>query len=81
MQLGELQHQIKRFDRRGATIIGLSVDKPKDSEAMVRRMGLTYPLASDAGQEVIRAFKVQNPDTQELALHAVYIVSTDLKVI
>ena len=48
---------------------------------MVRRMGLTFPLASDADQAIIQAFRVQNPDTNELALHAVYIVNEAREVI
>ncbi len=74
MQLGELQNQIERFERRSATIVGISVDAPTDSLAMIERLGLTFPLGSDPDQEVVRAFGVQNPDTRELALHAVYIV-------
>ena len=80
MQLGELQHQLERFNRRGVTILALSVDEPEASEAMVERMGLSFVLASDANQEVIRAFRVQNPDTRELAIHAVYIVDHDASV-
>ncbi len=77
MQLGELQSQIERFERRNASIIALSVDAPTDSLAMIARLGLTFELASDPEQQVVRAFRVQNPDTQELALHAVYIAAAD----
>ena len=41
---------------------------------MIQRMGLEFELGSDRDQTVIKDFKVQNPSTQELALHAVYIV-------
>lgn len=74
MQLGELQHQIERFERRGVSVIALSVDEPEASLAMIDRMGLSFSLGSDPDQRVIRAFRVQNPDTKELAIHAVYIV-------
>ncbi len=80
MQLGELQHQIERFQRRNVSILAVSVDKPRDSLAMVKRMGLTFHLGSDPQQAVVRAFRVQNPDTQELALHAVYIMDADAKI-
>ncbi len=39
------------------------------------RLGITYNLASDPNQRVIQLFGVQNPDTRELALHAVYIIN------
>ena len=76
MQLGELQNQLARFDRRGVSVIALSVDEPTASVAMIERLGLTFDLGSDPGQQVIGAFRVQNPDTSELAIHAVYIVDT-----
>ncbi len=77
MQLGELQHQMARFERRSATVVALSVDAPDDSLAMIERLGMTYPVASDPNQRVVQLFGVQNPQTRELALHAVYIVATD----
>ena len=80
MQLGELQSQLERFDRRDARVIAISVDKPNDSFAMIRRMGLAFDLASDPQQSVVRAYGVQNPTTRELALHAVYIVDTDARI-
>ena len=80
MQLGELQHQIERFERRGANIVALSVDKPKDSTALVQRLALTYFVGSDSDQSVINTYRVQNPDTNELAIHAVYILDSDGKV-
>lgn len=74
MQLGELQNQIARFERRGVRITAISVDAPADSLAMIERLGLSFDLASDPEQQAVKAFGVQNPDTRELALHAVYIV-------
>ncbi len=66
-----------RFERRNATVVALSVDAPDDSLAMIERLGMTYPVASDPNQRVVQLFGVQNPQTRELALHAVYIVATD----
>ena len=80
MQLGELQNQIARFERRNVSVIALSVDSPTDSAAMVERLGLTFALGSDPEQNIVKAFRVQNPDTQELAVHAVYIVDPAGKV-
>ena len=80
MQLGELQSQISRFNARKVQVVALSVDEPEDSSAMIRRMNLAFPIASDQFQQVMRAYGVQNPDTQELALHAVYIVDEDRNI-
>ena len=48
---------------------------------MMERLGITFKVGSDPTQHVVRAFGVQNPDTQSLALHAVYIVGTDGRVV
>lgn len=80
MQLGELQSQYQRFLDRGVSVVALSVDPPAHSTAMIRRMGLQFALVSDEDQRVMKAFGVQNPQTQELALHAVYLVDENLRV-
>ena len=80
MQLGELQSQLDRFSNRGVKLVALSVDPPEHSRAMIRRMGLGLSLAFDKNQMVQKAYGVQNPDTQELALHAVFIVSEERRI-
>jgi len=74
VQLGELQNQIQRFQTRGVSVIALSVDEPAASTVMQKRLGLSFTLGSDPQQNVVKAYGVQNPDTRELAIHAVYIV-------
>jgi hypothetical protein len=81
VQLGELQNQIDRFDRRDVTVLGLSVDEPQASLNMIDRLGLSFDLGSDPEQDVIKAFRVQNPDTRELAIHAVYILDAQGRVL
>ncbi len=44
---------------------------------MQKRLGLSFDLGSDPQQDLVKAFGVQNPDTRELAIHAVYIVDKD----
>jgi len=56
------------------------LDAPKHSSGLIRRLGLTFDVGSDPEQTVVKKFGVQNPDTQELALHAVYIVDQDGEV-
>jgi hypothetical protein len=63
------------------SIIALSVDESQHSERMIQRLGISFALASDAEQKVVKGFGVQNPQTNELALHAVYIVDEQSRVI
>lgn len=60
--------------------MAISVDQPHHSLRMIQRLGLTFPLASDADQSVIKALNIQNTDTKELAQHAVYLVDADGRV-
>ena len=77
MQLGELQHQIGRFESRGVEVVAVSVDEPNESLAMIDRLGLSFALGADPDQALIQTFRVQNPDTRELAIHAVYLIAPD----
>ena len=61
-------------------MVALSVDSLSDSANMISRMGLSFVIGSDPDQEVVKAFRVQNPETKELALHAVYIVDREGRV-
>ena len=80
MQLGELQSQIERFENRGVKIVAISVDPVNESRSMARRLELTFDLLSDSDQRVMQAYGVQNRDTKELALHAVFIVDEARRV-
>lgn len=80
MQLGELQNQLARFNNRGASVVALSVDPVTESDSLIRRLKLGFNVVSDESQQVMQAYHVQNPDTNELALHAVFIVDEDRKI-
>jgi len=80
VQLGELQRNLSRFTNRKASVVALSVDPPAHSRNMIRRMELAFPVVSDTAQRVMAEFGVINPETEELALHAVYIVDRDRRV-
>lgn len=81
MQLGELQSQFKRFQDRNVDLVAISVDPPEHSRIMIKRLGLDFPILSDENQQIQKAYGVQNPDTQELALHAVFVVNKNKEVV
>ncbi len=68
------------FDERGVTVLAISVDPPENTIPWVEKKGFTMPMGSDPKLEIIRDFKLENPDVPELSLHAVYIVDEDGKV-
>ena len=81
MQLGELQSQYQRFVDRNVDVVAISVDPPEHSRIMIKRLGLDFPVLSDSDQATQKAFGVQNPDTLELALHAVFVINEEREVV
>lgn len=81
MQLGELQQQLEAFREREVTLVAISVDLPSDAAPMVARMGLEFPLLSDAEYRTIRSYGIENPEVGEMALHATFIVDSDRRVL
>ena len=69
-----MQSQLARFQDRGVSVVALSVDPVKESRSPVRRLKLSLDIVSDQDYKIMQAYKVQNPNTEELALHAVFIV-------
>lgn len=77
MQLGELQANLARFERRNTTVVAISVDELEESKRLASERKWAISLLSDPGLSVIRSFGLENPDVEELALHAVYITQSD----
>ena len=60
-------------------MVAISVDEPKDSAELAAKLGLTYPLLSDAKQIAIRSFGVADESTG-VAWPTVFVVGRDGKV-
>ena len=80
MQLGELQENLGKLDERGATFVAVSVDPPETTLPWAEKKGFTFPLASDPELRLIRALDLENPQSEGLALHAVFIVDEDGRI-
>jgi len=50
------------------------VDPPTDSQALRRRLGLTFPLLADPDRKVIRAWGVADP-AQPISLPVSFVVA------
>ena len=51
---------MERFEEAGVTLIAPSYDEPDALEAFAEWAGITFPLLSDPGSEVIRDFGILN---------------------
>jgi peroxiredoxin len=53
--------------------VGISVDDMEDTRELARDLELPFPLVSDPGLKLIRAYGVEDP-ANEIAWPAIYIV-------
>jgi len=62
-----------QFERRGAQVVGISVDPPAHNRAMVEKLRLPFPLLSDPQGALSRRYGVWNDD-QRIAIPAIVVV-------
>ena len=55
-ELRGFQSRIAEFDARGIRVAAVSADAPEVNLEYRRQLGLTYPLLSDPGGEVLRRY-------------------------
>ncbi len=59
-QMGQLQKEIGRFQDKGATVMGISVDSPWSHKAFAEERGIEFPLLSDFQREVVEEYGVKH---------------------
>lgn len=69
-----MQSRIEELRSTGATLWAISVDPIPTSQALQRRLGLTFPLGSDPELRVIRSFGVAMAD-QPISLPATFVLA------
>lgn len=63
-QLQALQADLKKVEMSGVRVVGISYDAPATSAAAATKLGLTFPLLSDAGSATITAFGILNAEAK-----------------
>ncbi len=56
----QLQRHLAEFEAAGVAVYAISYDAPEVLAAFAEEFGITYPLLSDAGSEVIRRYGILN---------------------
>lgn len=59
-QMGQVQQEIGRFEKKGARVLGISVDSPWSHKAWAEERGIGFPLLSDFGREVVEEYGVKH---------------------
>ena len=72
------------FDSRNIRVVAISVDPPADSEKLRQSQGYTFPILSDARDEVIRRWDLVHPhggiDGADIARPAEFLIDPSGKV-
>lgn len=86
-ELGEVARIKPEFDRRGAKVIGLSVDPVADHERWAgdieetQGAGLNYPLIGDPDRKVAELYGMVHPASDpSLTVRAVFLIGPDKRV-
>ncbi len=59
-RMGQLQAEIGRFEEKGATALGISVDSPWSHKAWAEERDIRFPLLSDFQREVVEDYRVEH---------------------
>lgn len=63
-QLQDLQKSLAQIEGSGIQLVALSYDAPATNAAAVKKLGITFPLLSDAGSKVIDAYGIRNHEAK-----------------
>jgi thioredoxin-dependent peroxiredoxin len=77
--LGRLDKRLAELEKTGATIVALSVDKVDRSQALVKRLGLHFPILSDPTGDMIRSYGVWHA-ANRIALPAIFVIAPDGRI-
>jgi peroxiredoxin len=73
--LADYGHLVNDFTGEGVQIAALSVDDPERSRDLRARLALPYPLLTDPGRDVVRAWGLYNPkEAGGIARPATYLL-------
>ncbi len=66
-----------RIEALGAVVWGIAPESTKNQQKYVERSGLSFPLLSDDGSRVIRAYGVLNEEQGTVPHPAVVVIDAD----
>ncbi|MCL7417955.1 MAG: redoxin domain-containing protein [Halalkalicoccus sp.] len=80
-----LQNELGEFEKRGATLVGVSADSAFSLNAFREEYGIEFDLVSDTSREAIDAYGLEI-DIEDLSLYgvanrAVYVLDEDGEVV
>jgi peroxiredoxin len=80
--LAEYRGRYEQIRAAGGDLVAVSVDEPKRSEALRRKLGLPFPILCDTRRAVVRAWGVYNPkEKRGIAEPAVFVIGRGRRVL
>jgi peroxiredoxin len=63
-QLQDLEKNLAQLKTAGVQLVAISYDAPVTNAGAAKKLGLTFPLLSDAGSKVIDAYGIRNREAR-----------------
>jgi len=83
--LRSFEKSLPEFDARRIRIVGISVDTPAESQHLRETQGYTFPILSDAKDEVIRRWDLVHPhggpEGADIARPAEFLIDSSGKIL
>jgi len=73
------QQNLAKLEAADTQVLGMSMDSPFSNKAWAEQIGVTFPLLSDWGGEVTRAYGIFNP-AYKAARRATFTISPQGKI-
>lgn len=84
MHLVQLEQAQSHFEAKGIRVASVTYDSQAILKEFSARKGITYPMLSDSGSKIIRAFGILNPEGKGFAAGipypGIYLISPDGRV-
>jgi len=74
------QQQLKTLEAADTQVVGVSMDSPFANKAFADQIGVTFPLASDWGGKVTRAYGIY-VDQYQAARRVNFLIGKDGKIV
>jgi peroxiredoxin len=83
--LRSFEEKLPEFNARRIRVVAISVDTPAESEKLRESQGYTFPILSDAKDDVIRRWDLVHPhagvDDADIARPAEFLIDPSGKVV
>jgi peroxiredoxin len=74
------QNQLQTLEGADTQVLGVSIDSPPANKAWAQQIGVTFPLLSDLGGDVMREYGVFEPK-YKAARRITYLIDKEGKVL